>query len=141
MPEKKKWIEAVSKLIQLTQKGELSWDVVRGDEALVPVVDGVELVFVTDFRGRTLRLYKRTKQVEGPEAGDLVVGSSAWQALPISRDYPFQVERVVLEFVDNLGNSLWKFPYTDALDDLYEAVEYQVAEVDEFLNELLEADE
>lgn len=44
---------------------------------------------------------------------------------------------VVLEFIDESGNSLWGFPSVEALNDLISAVQYQVAGVKDFLMELL----
>ena len=44
---------------------------------------------------------------------------------------------ITLEFVDENGVSLWRFPQTSALRDLMSSVRYQSANVKEFLKDIL----
>jgi hypothetical protein len=50
-------------------------------------------------------------------------------------------DQVFLEIVDFTGVTLWMFPQLSALKDLYSSVSYQVADVKNFLEDILEADE
>ena len=134
MLEENKWVEAVSKLIQLTQQGQLDWNVVRSGESMIPNEEGVRLAFVTVYQERLLRIYSKTVEGSSLPVQMLSVSSTGVDVRPQ------EIDRVVLEIIDDEGNSLWQFPYTDALDDLYKAVRYQAAEVDELLDDLLEGE-
>lgn len=127
--EKSKWVEAVAKLIQLTQQGELKWTI---DEPPVSFSKGpnarVEIVFVAKYGEKSLRLYERRFQEEFVDFDEFEmrpVPKTEWR------------KAVVLEFIDDFGNSLWTFPSVEALNDLMSAVQYQVAGVKDFLTELL----
>ena len=77
---------------------------------------------------RNLRLYEKRVQEEVEDFDD-------FEMRPVTRlEWK---KRVVLEFIDENGNSLWAFPSLDALNDLASTVQYQVAGVKDFLAELL----
>ena len=127
--EKNKWVEAVAKLIQLTQQGELKWTI---DEPPVSFSKRpnarVEIVFVAKHGEKNLRLYEKRFQEEFIDFDEFemrAVPKTEWR------------KAVVLEFTDDFGNSLWSFPSVEALNDLMSAVQYQVAGVKDFLTELL----
>ena len=129
MAEKKdKFVEAVAKLIKFTQDGKIEW---RSAE-LVPDDIKVESVFSAEYKDRLLRIYKFVYKVEEPSPFDI-----SRSIFTHKKEYPYWAASVTLEFIDRNGLSLWKFPYTNALYDLLQAVQYQVAGVDEFLDEII----
>ena len=110
------WIDAVAKLTELTQNGKLKWGV---DE--FPKAPGTASpAYTASYNNRTLRLQKRRVEEESG-----YFGRSEFR------------DEFTLEFIGAQGNSLWKFPDIDAIEDLFSAVQYQTAGVREFLNELL----
>jgi len=127
--EKNKWVEAVAKLIQLTQQGELKWTIDEPPPSFSRRPNSrVEVVFVTNYGEKNLRLYERRFQEEFIDFDEFemrAVPKTDWR------------KAVVLEFVDDNGNSLWAFPSVEALNDLMSAVQYQAAGVKDFLTELL----
>jgi len=128
MTEKKdKFVEAVTKLIKLTQEGKMKWRSVN----LVRHDIKVESAFITKYKDRLMRLYKYVHKVEAPTPYVSGVFST------YKGEYPYWETSVTLEFIDSNELSLWKFPYTSALIDLLQAVQYQVAEVDEFLDDIM----
>jgi hypothetical protein len=129
--EKSKWVDAVAKLIELTQEGGLKWTIDEPPASLSRRPDArVELVFVAKYGEKSLRLYERRFQEEFIDFNEFEmrpVPKTEWR------------KAVVLEFVDDNGNSLWAFPSVEALNDLMSAVQYQAAGVKDFLTELLAA--
>src|SRR2546423_1848886 len=130
--EQNKWADAVTKLIKLTQDGELRWRTATPSESDIESKDGLQgVVYVTDYMRSTLRLYKlRTK-----ESSHFMFGGGR-----VSKQSDFiWMETVKLELIDALGNTLFTFPQISGLKDLYSSVGYQTAGVDELLNNLLSA--
>lgn len=123
--EREKWVEAVTKMLKLTQEGKLKWIEEDANAHFKNRADQrVELVFTTVHRDRYLRLYELTYQVEtvdvDPYTG-LPTTSVEWKTKP------------VLEIINKNRNALWKFPNVNALRDLLASVQYQVAGVKDFL--------
>jgi len=52
----------------------------------------------------------------------------------------YWTEQVILEFVDDQGLPLWSFPQLDVLEDPLATVHYQVADVKQFIDALLDED-
>lgn len=126
--KKDKFVEAVTKLIKLTQEGEIEWrsaNLVRDDIK-------VESVFKAEYKDRLLRIYKYVYKVEKPSPVLI-----SHRIFAHKEEYPYWETSVTLELIERNGLSLWKFPYTNALYDLLQAVQYQVAGVDEFLDEII----
>ncbi|HYJ87247.1 MAG TPA: hypothetical protein VEW46_14395 [Pyrinomonadaceae bacterium] len=117
--ERNKWIEAVGKLITLTQERKLPWRS-YSSEGYLSLSGRVDVVYQADYNGKTLRLYESKSRSEG-----MFPGHGEWET------------EAVLELVDSNGLSVWTFPHTDATEHLVAAVKYQVAGVGEFLEELL----
>ncbi len=113
-----KWVQLVADLIERTQENRLKWS------SYVPKQNpNIQMVYRTTHKDKGLRLYKiepHTSTDNGPFGGIFGVR-----------------ERVVLEIIDAQQNPVWKVPDNPALNDLLEAVRYQVAGVDEFLTDLL----
>lgn len=127
--EKNKWIDAVAKLIKLTQEGKLNWAVDEPPASFSKRPNSrVDVVFQTTYGDKRLRLYERRYQED-------TIDFDEFEMRPVQK-----VEwrkDVILEFTDDAGNSLWAFPFIEALNDLVAAVQYQVAGVKDFLAELL----
>lgn len=116
-----RWIDAIGKLIALTQERKLAWRGYSVDDN--PILSGktVDVVYEADYKGKTLRLYEPRFRPHR------LAGSDEWES------------EAVLELVDSTGLSVWTFPETDATEHLLRAVKYQVAGVRQFLEELLTA--
>lgn len=134
--DKAKWIEAVTKLIQLTQADRLKWAPSAPPEHLnQPDANIVEVVFRTHYKDRTFRLYEVRQKIEDP--GPLSRSYSLFAPMK----YPYWRTSYVLEFTDAAGHPLFTFPPNDPLRDLYTAVQFQTAGVSEFLDDLLDSGE
>jgi hypothetical protein len=143
--EKNKWIDAVAKLLQLTQDRKLKWEPHSPPTYLnlQPDRHRVEVAYETRFNDKAIRLYQVTYKVERPRADPYSLTTS----LSLSQfggyfgqsepDYPYWAKKTVLELLDESGFGAWTFPQSDVLNDLFDAVTYQVAGVKEFLDEIL----
>ena len=133
--EKEKLIDAVVKLIDLTQEDKLKWKPEKPRSSLNRESDSiVDLVYVTNHKNKRLALYERKYKVEEPAH----VISSSLTNLFGPPSYPYWESRTILEFVDDKGNPLWTFPHVNGLDDLFNAVKYQTAGVRDFLKDILD---
>jgi len=127
--QRDKLIEAVAKLIELTQHRALVWTAEEPPLSVSKRPDfGVKVVFVCKYGERNLRLYEKYIRENVEEFDE-------WEMRPVTRAE--WRTRVVLEFIDANGNSLWVFPELIILNDLASAVQYRVAGVKDFLAELL----
>lgn len=125
---KNRWLEAVLNLIELTQEGKLKWT--ADASASTPNDDDrLTAVFLTHFKDKTLRLYGI--RVPNEEHRYMVMIGAARD-----KDLPKWRMKIVLEFVNSDGFALWTFPEIAALYDLLAAVQYQVAGVADFLNDI-----
>lgn len=129
-------LEAILKLIKLTQDGTLKW------EAAMPWGDLVEneatqysSVFSCDYGDKLLRMFTEKKRIDKPSG--LFQHLMDSQYLNGDRKYPYWAEKVVLEITNQNGQSLWRFPYKSAIGDLFSAAKYQVAGVKDLLDSLL----
>ena len=119
MPEPRdQWVDAVAKLTELTQNGQLEWTVDHNFET----AGAMSPAYTTTYKDRPLRLQKRR-----------VTDEESWGRTQ-TRD------AFVLEFVAPSGDTLWTVPGIDAIEDLFSAVQYQTAGVKDFLSDIL-ADE
>ena len=127
--EKNKWIDAVAKLLKLTQNGDLVWSLQEPPANFTKRPNSwVDVVFVAKYGDKLLRLYEKRYQedvIDFDEFPMRQVMTTEWK------------KTVVLEFIDGNGNSLWVFPYVQVISDLASSVQYQVAGVKDFLAELL----
>lgn len=129
--EKNKWIDAVGKLLELTQEGQVIWESHEPPIYLNNQSDKrVDVVYQTHYKDRVLRLYQLHYKVEK----DML---SLAQAFYPREEYPYWTKTTILELLDQNGLSAWIFPKIEALDHLLAAVQYQVVGVREFLDEIL----
>ena len=130
--KKNKWIDVIGKLLQLTQKGTLKWEPVKPPSYLNGETNDsrVEVVYETEYKERTLRLYEKRYKVQKPTGYFVISGLD-------QREYPYWSSKTVLELLDENGLSPWAFPQSLVLDNLLDAVRYQVSGVKNFLDEVL----
>lgn len=140
--EKEQYIDAVVKLIKLTQEGKIKWtpqkprDSLNRDAGMI-----VDVFYSTQYNDRRLGLYESRYKVEAPASGTL----SGFSGIDFSRlfglSYPYWTSKVVLEIIDDSGKSLWTFPDVSGLSDLLNAVKYQVADVKGLIEDILKDDD
>ncbi len=121
--ERNQWVEAIGKLLTLTQHRELKWrsNYPREPLAVHPGAK-VDVVYETEYKGKMLRLFESRFRVERG-----IFSRLDWES------------EAVLQVADSSGLSAWTFPHSDITEHLLAAVRYQVAEVGHFLEELLTA--
>jgi len=139
--EKNKWIDAVGKLLEFTQEGSLSWESINPPAYLnsEPGNSRVDVVYKALHKDRTLRLYEKRYKVEKPITflpSNVYLNTSVTSVFD-QREYPYWTSTTVLELLDDNHLSPWVFPKTQVLDDLLDAVRYQVSGVKDFLSEIL----
>ncbi len=139
---KYKWVDAVARMIELTQQGEMRWKSVEPTGTATAEKNRTSGVFQTTLNGKPIRLYERKVQqrrsvLDDDDDYNPLSKAVATAMLPLIPKYTFVwVPDVILEFVDAKGTTLWTFPQVSALRDLLTAVQYQVAGVSEFLEDL-----
>ena len=119
------WIDVISGLIELTQDGELVWEAGQPLKTIgQDSSERIESVFISNYKGKKLRIYKRT-----------------YQSYQISSNLgpkgAYITDEVVLEVIADNGLTLWTFPKVHIIRDLLRAVQYEVAGVEELLDEIL----
>ncbi|MGB0389303.1 MAG: hypothetical protein ACPGWR_31155 [Ardenticatenaceae bacterium] len=116
------WIEVIANLVFLTQDGLLVWGAGELFNSIGKQSDErIESVFYTTYKGKKLRLYKRTYKAYRNDITST----------------PYMADEVVLEIVADNGLTLWTFPKVDVTRDLLEAVQYEVSGANVFLVDML----
>jgi hypothetical protein len=134
--EQNKWADAVAKLIKLTQDDELKWRTAAPSESRIDSTENLQgAIYIAEQAKSTLRLYK----LRFKEEADFMSGLTSILRVPAKQPAYVWVDVVRLELIDLLGTTLFTFPGVSGLKDLYSSVSYQVAGVEELLNELLSA--
>ena len=130
--KKDRFVEAVAKLIELTQDGTIEWESAELHREDIKV----ESVFTAIYKDKLLRICKYRYKPKTPDPRFTISGSTTTMFYG-REETPSWETSITLEFIDGYGLRLWKFPYTNALYDLLSAIQYSVAGVDEFLDELI----
>lgn len=129
--QQQKWIPAIMKLIQLTQKQKLKWKTELPPDTLQK--RKIDLVYSTQFKDSKLRLYRLNDKYE--RLGYI----SYFDLFRPPKSEP--ASGVVLELVDSEEDSVSEISKIEGLDDLLKAVKSQTtAFVDSFLDELMKAE-
>jgi len=128
-----KLVESVTKIIKLTQEGNLKWSTSKIEKVETRDDIRIDTVFICKFKNKILRLFKSSFKVIKPGPFDFFTE----KFFSCARKYPYWESSITLEFIDDAGITIWTFPNINALNDLFKAVQYQVAGIDEFLNEIL----
>jgi hypothetical protein len=142
--EKDKMIEAVARLIKKTQTGEIIWKSdTPGGSITVSKETKLGAIFTAIYQNRYLRIYKITYKMPrtdpiyrlAPISGSAIF--DVYGRTSGSSDEDVWISQVNLEIVDGHKNAIWTYPTVSGLDDLYAAVQYQVADVKNFIDDLL----
>lgn len=118
MSESRQWDEVVKKLLAQTKSDERVWQAID--------LTREELVgeqYTTEAGDKTIAIYEYRYRAYQSE-----FDSYGWES------------DVAIEFIDGEHERLWRFPESDARWALLDAVRYQVAGGEDFLDEFL-ADE
>ncbi len=133
--KRSKWIEAVAKIMQLTQDGEIKWQPDKPSDSLKRThFERINVVFNTKYKNRNLQLYERRYREPVMERAPF------WSALGRAREEYRWKNEVVLELVDDKGLARWPVPQVNPLNDLLAVVQYQFADVNEFLKDILRSE-
>lgn len=132
-----KWIEAVTKINELTQTGQLKWEARKNTQQPIKIVGGlighsgtfepVGTAFVALYKDKVLRISKSRFK----KSDDFGLSGGLLDA------YYSSNEKYLLEILDSNENELLKVPVEVGLNDLYQSIQYQIADVDGILNSLL----
>lgn len=126
-------LEAMSKLLLLTQKGKIEWRSV--DPKTVQGVGPEDIIsssFVCTYQDKLLRVYRRKyKAAPRPASFAALFGNDLKR--PEMRWY----NEPVLELISQEGHSVWQFPKETILNDLLEAIRYKASGADDLINSLL----
>lgn len=116
----KNWQRALYKIAQATRSGKIKW--VKSDFDIGDF-ENVELIwaFETSEAKDPLRIYRFSQSTDH---GETTVHDS----------------KTKLEFIDSNDQALWTFPEHSAIDDIANAVQYQVNGIDDKLERLFEID-
>lgn len=118
------WVDVVSKLNQLTLEGRLEWERMDPPAAISSGVnDRVFNFFGTTYRGRRLGIHEERHQTYHDDLDRYI-----WQ------------RRVVLGFYTDDWELQVEAPEVSGLQELYETVKHQEAELDGFVESLLKED-
>lgn len=125
-----KWIEAATKLVQLTNEGKIKWSVDTPPPSLRRDPNQqVDVVFKTEYQGQNMQLYERHYK-------ELPLERDWWPIIGRAKQSEWKSE-VMLEFVDDRGRAFWFFPKVNPLNHLLSAVQYQRANINDFIDKLL----
>ncbi|ENM3890279.1 hypothetical protein Q9F25_003499 [Vibrio cholerae] len=111
-------IQIIDKLIELTQHGSINWAEERPESYMVGPDSKVDFVYITEYLGRIIRTYRRDYKYYLDDV-----------------QYTWSYE-IVIEFIDNSGNRLGRFPSTPNHSELLQAIQYQNPQIRNFFNDM-----
>lgn len=132
--ETSKLVEALSKLVELTQEGKIEWTA-SSEHYSTPQDWLVVAAFKGQWEGWKLRITKFNRKIE-PEALSLTSISIAL-GRPTK---PYWKTQYKLDIVDDRGMELYSFPTSSVVSDLFETIQYQAAGVSGFMDKLLDSE-
>ena len=130
--DRERWIDAVTRMIELTQSGELEWEIGerygpgRGDPTTPP--------YVAEYKDRLYRLQGRWVRTN---THNTVVLNDIAKWLKAESSPPRDGEAVRLEMIDNRGRTRYQVPSVGPVRDLLHAVQRQTADPEAALQDLL----
>lgn len=131
---KSKTLEAMGRLLLLTQNGEISWYLVDSEDVQNKKKDDeiISSVFRAEHKDKLLQIYRRRYQQLYTSVPFFVSGSSSKEPQVRWRT------DVCLELIDPDGALLWEFPEEEILTDLLEAIRFKVSGAGDLIDSLLE---
>lgn len=125
--EEARWIDAVARMIELTQSEELRWEL--GDSPAPGRGDPTTPPYYARYKGRMYRLQGRWVEALPTPFMPAVLRQFAGQ--------PRDREAVALDMVDHGGRSLYRIPNVSPVRDLLKAVQRQTADPNAAIQDLL----
>lgn len=127
------WLDVIAKITKLTQLGEIVWKTASTDPIIKVANDRIKVAFETEYLGKKMRLYERsyTVTVHPPSPFQFNFGIE----VRIPGEYWYN--EIVLEILDEFSSPIFKFPETSMHKDLLFSVQYQVAEIKDYLDKIL----
>ena len=128
-------IQAVIRLVELTNKGEVKWHSISKPTAFVDSDDtSYGTAFIGSYEGFTLRIFSWQSRNLQLKSG---LGGLLGRAPGSDSLYEYVWHRnVILQIVDKEGQLLWSFPTGSVVDDLYDAVRAQVSGASRLISKL-----
>jgi hypothetical protein len=124
--------QGVFKIFRMTHEGELSWEHDAAPRLWQQNTDAIyPIFFQTQYEGRKLALYQSKERQSHLQRNlaDLISGeSNEWS------------DSVHLALLGNNDELLFEFPRSRVIRDLFNAVRYKEANVDDFLDKLLKSE-
>jgi len=126
--EEARWIDAVTRMIELTQSEELRWEM--GDNSAPGRGDPTTPPYHATYKSRTYRLQGRWVEAVSNPFMPTVLRQLAGQ--------PRDREAIALDIVDHEGRSLYRVPNVSPVRDLLKAVQRQTADPNAAIRDLLD---
>jgi hypothetical protein len=118
-------IAVVSKLNRLTQEEKLNWESREAPKALTTATDDRIVNFYgATYKKRNLGIYEERYQSYDPEF-----------------DRPYWAGRLVLALFSDDWRKEWEFPHAPGISELFQSVQYQVADIGGTMNDFLKDEE
>lgn len=119
MAKTNRWVSFIAKLNQLTQDGQVRWDVQQQPDLLGSDFQQYGPAYVAQVDEATVRIYR------------IKIRSTTHD------DEGYWNDAVNLEIKTSESADFIKIPRTPGIEDLYESVVYKTANVDQFLERFL----
>ena len=126
-----KWEEAISRLLEFTQDGKLEWDVVSPDQFLRDE-DITGAVLLVKYKEKYLLLYSKAYWYVTGNIGNVLAAFSGQS----EKTKGYRPELSVYDMTEEV--IVYKFPYSELVDDLYKAAAYNAAKIDELISSILD---
>lgn len=125
MASKKDLTKVITKLNRLTQEDEITWQRIDPPKSLIAGTDDHIINFYSaNYEGKNIGLYEERYQSYAPDF-----------------DRFYWTDRTVLALFSSEMDQEWAFPKLAGIHELKESVQYQVADVDDFVSDFLGGDE
>lgn len=146
--EKYKWVDVVVKLTELTRKKQLQWTVDSESEAYLES-DRLTAIFKGEKDRKMFRLYQVKEYIDYSYVAlvDQYISQIAYPDFAEKKRLlkegllPKFRKKTILQVVSKNGEPILTFPEVNALNDLLTEVEYQVSDIDTFLDEVYKENE
>jgi len=113
----RKWVAVVAKLTRLTQEGQLVWTRRKSPSTLGSESQArISEFYGTNFQGKNIGIFLKTEKHYSEE------------------ELPYNYSRPALALFSDAWECEWECPDVAGTSELYDAVRYEVAGVDQWLN-------
>lgn len=128
-----KKIEAMEKILLLTNEGKLKWRSIETNKIKkLSQDDIISQSFISNYKDKNFRIYLRKYRKDLSNSGFI-------RNAPTEKERPerFWFSEVVLELADEKGSSVWQFPKDRIIEDILTAVKYTTSGAHEVIQSLL----